>query len=121
MLDLLFYLAFAGLLSHELDAVHRREWRLLFVLRDMPDERARDAFILVHVPALLLLLWLLNHPDSAVRAPTMLALDGFMVIHAGLHWRLSSNPKYEFNSPISRLLIFGTSAVALLHLALKLL
>ncbi len=120
MVDLLFHLAFAGLLSHELDAVHRREWRLLFVLRDMPEERARDAFVLVHVPALLLLLWLLNHPDSAVRNATMLALDGFMVIHAGLHWRLSSNPKYEFNSLISRLLIFGTAAVALLHLALSL-
>lgn len=120
MLDLLFYLAFAGLLSHELDAVHRREWRLLFVLRNMPDERARDTFILVHVPALLLLLWLLNHPDSAIRTSTMLALDGFIVIHAGLHWRLSSHSKYEFNSPISRLLIFGTAAVALIHLPLSL-
>lgn len=120
MLDLLFYLAFAGLLSHELDAVHRREWRLLFILRNMPDERARDAFILVHVPGLMLLLWLLNHPDSAVRASTMLALDGFILIHAGLHWRLSTHPKYEFNSPISRLLIFGTAIIALIHLSLSL-
>jgi hypothetical protein len=120
MLDLLFYLAFAGLLSHELDAVHKHEWRLLFVLRNMPDEQARDAFILIHVPALVLLLWLLNHSDIAVRTPAMLALDGFMVIHAGLHWRLSSNPKYEFNAPISRLLIFGTAVIALIHLALSL-
>ena len=50
MTDLLFYLAFAGLVTHELDAVHKHEWRLLFVLRAMPDESARRAFILIHIP-----------------------------------------------------------------------
>lgn len=119
MLDLVFYSAFAGLLSHELDAVHKHEWLLLFVLRNMLDDRARDAFILVHIPALMLLLWLFNHPSGSLRAASMLALDGFMMVHAGLHWHLSSHPKYEFNSPISRLLIFGTAAVTLIHLALS--
>lgn len=45
----------------------------------------------------------------------MLALDGFMVIHAGLHWRLSDHPLYEFRSLPSRFLIYGAAVCGLLH------
>ena len=33
--DLVFILGVSALLAHELDAVDKREWRLLFVLRRM--------------------------------------------------------------------------------------
>ncbi len=117
LVDLAFYLALSTLLAHELDAVHKREWRLLFVLRKMPDEPARRAFVLVHVPAVAVLLWLAAYPDAAVRFWTRAGLDAFMVVHAGLHWRLSGHPKYEFGTAHSRLLIYGAAALALLHLA----
>lgn len=112
----LFYLAFAGLIAHEIDAVHKHKWRLLFVLRGMPDEPARRAFVFLHVPLFAVLLWLAAHTDDAVRFWTMLSLDAFLVIHAGLHWRLSDHPKYEFNTPHSWLFIFGTAALAAVHL-----
>jgi hypothetical protein len=118
MVDFLFYSALAGLLAHELDAVHKREWRLLFTLRGMPSDRARRAFVLLHVPLLAALLWLAAHPDAGVRFWTMLGLDVFMVVHAGLHWRLADHPYYEFDSPHSRLLIFGTAGLAAVHLLL---
>ena len=111
----LFFLVVAGFIAHELDAVHKREWRLLFVLRGMPDEPARRAFVLLHVPLFAVLLWLIAHPDAAVRYGTMLGLDAFLVVHAVLHWRLSGHPKYEFDTPHSRLLIFGTAALAAAH------
>ena len=116
--DLIFYLALSTLLAHELDAVHKREWRLLFVLRNMPGERARRAFVLLHVPVVATLLWLAAYPSDAVQLWTRVGLDLFMVIHAGLHWRLSSHPKYEFRTAHSRLLIYGAAALALVHLAL---
>ena len=118
MLDLLFYFAFSALLAHELDAVHEHEWRLLFVLRAMPDENARRAFVLLHVPVVALLLWLTASPSEEVRIGTTTGLDLFMVVHAGLHWRLSGHPKYEFRTAHSRLLIYGAAALALVHLAL---
>ena len=114
--DFLFYLAFSGLIAHELDAVYKHEWRLLFVLRTMPDALARRAFVLSHVPLFAVLLWLAAYPDAGVRYWTMLGLDVFMSIHAGLHRRLSGHPKYEFNTPSSRLLIYGTAALAAAHL-----
>ena len=117
----LFYLAVAGLITHELDAVHRREWRLLYLLRGWPDGSARRAFILLHVPLLAVVLWVAAHPDDGIRFRTMLALDLFMVLHSALHWRLRHDPRYEFHSMSSRLLIFGTAAVAAVHLLLLLL
>ena len=119
--DFLFYLAFSGLVAHELDAVHKHEWRLLFVLRTMPDRSARRAFVLIHVPLFAVLLWLAAHSDVGIRYWTLLGLDVFMIVHAGLHWRLSGHPKYEFETPSSRLLIYGTAALAAAHLLVLLL
>lgn len=116
----LFYLAFSSLITHELDAVHKHEWRLLFVLRGMPDESARRAFVFIHIPLFALLLWLAAHSDASVRFWTTLGLDVFMVVHAGLHRRLSGHPKYEFNTGYSRLIIYGTAALAAAHLLLLL-
>jgi hypothetical protein len=115
----LFSLAFSGLLAHELDAIDKHEWRLLFVLRGMSDAPARRAFILLHVPLVALLLWLISHPNQRVRTWAVRALDGFMILHAILHWRLSNHPKYEFRPWYSRLLIDGTAATGLAHLVLE--
>jgi hypothetical protein len=41
-----------------------------------------------------------------------------MVVHAGSHWRLSGGPKYEFDTTYSRLIIYGTAALAAAHLLL---
>lgn len=48
----------------------------------------------------------------------MFGLDLFMVVHAGLHWRLSNHPKYEFNPTYSQWIIYGTAALAAAHLLL---
>lgn len=120
ILDSLFYLGLGLLLAHEMDAVHKHEWRLLFVLRAMPDERARDLFVLAHVPVVMALLWLLTQPSELVQLGTVVVMDAFLIVHAGLHWRLSNHPKYEFNTPVSRLLIYGAAAVGAMHLFLLL-
>ena len=118
LLDLLFYLAFSTLLAHELDAVHEHEWRLLYVLRTMPDESARRAFVLLHVPIIAILLWLAAYPSEMVQFWTKTSLDLFMIVHAGLHRRLSERPQYKLHAAHSRFLIYGAAALAPLHLAL---
>lgn len=45
-----FYLGFGCLFSHELDATIQNEWRLLYVLRSMPDETAMTIFAGLHIP-----------------------------------------------------------------------
>ncbi|MEM7735942.1 MAG: DUF6713 family protein [Deinococcota bacterium] len=118
--DVVFYLAFAGLITHELDAIHKHEWRILFVLRTMPDDRARASFVLLHVPLLAVLMIITAYPAPNMQLWARAALSLFMVIHAGLHTRLAKTPKYEFHTPLSRGLIYGTAAAALVYLILLL-
>ncbi|MEO1019618.1 MAG: DUF6713 family protein, partial [Pseudomonadota bacterium] len=58
MPDALFFLGFSILLAHELDAVRGSEWRLLPLLKRLPETQARDLFIVLHVPLVALLIWL---------------------------------------------------------------
>ncbi len=118
LIGLVYYFVVSMLLTHEMDAVHKREWRLLFLLRKLDDATGRTAFILLHVPLLVLLLWLSTHNQAAVQYWTMISIDIFAVIHAGLHWRLTNHPDYAFKTPASKLLIYGAAFMAIVHMVL---
>ncbi len=118
ILDGLFYTALALLFTHELDAVQRREWRLLFGLRRLDDQRGFELFTLLHVPLFAVLLWLAAHSSPAVRLAFQVGMDLFLIIHAGLHKQLDQRALYEFNNPLSAVLIYGAGAVGLTHLVL---
>lgn len=109
----LFPALFAMLLAHELDAVAQHEWRLLYVLRSLPDSVAQDAFVLLHVPLVAFLAWAGWHANAAVRTATRLGVAAFTVVHAGLHWRLSGDPLYTFHDPLSVFLIYGAIVPAI--------
>lgn len=112
----LFYLGFATLTTHELDAMTQSEWRVLWLLRELPDPFARDLFVLLHVPLLALLLWLTFHPQARIRDGSRLALSGFLVVHVGLHLSLQAHPAYSFFSPLSLGLIYGGGLLGLGYL-----
>lgn len=116
MENLLFYLGFATLIAHELDAMTQAEWRILFVLNRLPDAIAETAFVLVHIPLVAGLLWLTNNEAPAVRRWSRLAVALFLTIHAGLHKRLEHSSLYTFDSALSRGLIYGGGALGLLYL-----
>ena len=110
----LYYLGLACLFTHELDAVTHSEWRLLFVLRNMPDATASPLFVALHVPLFFAILWLSQHRKPRIRDGARMAVAAFLVVHAGLHSSLSSTPQYEFHGALSRGLIlsaavFGTA------------
>ena len=109
----LFPLLFAMFLAHEMDAVAQHEWRLLYVLRSMPEPIAQHAFVLLHVPLVAFLAWFGWHANAAVRTAARLGMAGFMVIHAGLHWRLSADPLYTFHDPASVFLVYGSIVPAI--------
>lgn len=117
-LELLFCLALALLLSHELDAVAQAEWRLLPGLSVAGDKLGYDLFVLLHVPVIALIIWLLMNPLPSARIKAQVALDSIMIAHGIAHWLLADMPLNTFHSPLSHLLIFGASAVAAVHLLL---
>ena len=116
MKNLFFLLGLGFICTHELDAVMQHEWRLLYILRSLPEQTAALAFVALHVPLFALLVWLTHHALPRVRERSRLALMVFLVIHVGLHLRLSAHPLYSFDSPLSMSLIFGAGLCGLAYL-----
>jgi hypothetical protein len=118
--DLLFAAGISALLLHELDAVDKKEWRLLFVLRRLPDEVALRWFILLHLPLFPALFALV----AASETPAILSIQGgvdlFLIVHAALHERLAHRGERAFANSFSRWLIWSAAALAAAHLVSQL-
>lgn len=112
MHPLLFYLGLALLLTHELDAVRLREWRMLPWLSRLPDKRARPVFILGHAPLLFGLLWLVMATGESTGPHPLVAIgiDLFLLLHLVLHLIFLRHPRNEFRSAASWSLIAGGAA-----------
>lgn len=113
----LFALTFALIMGHELDAMTHAEWRLLPVLNQLSDEQGRAAFVAIHVPLIVALLWLHARGGWMFHA----LFGGFCAIHLGLHWALEGHSSYTFHGALSDALIWGAglSGAALAVVAWK--
>jgi hypothetical protein len=113
---LLFQLMLAFLFTHELDAMTQLEWRLLYVLRSLSEEQGRWWFVAIHVPLFWGLIYLTHHKNQKVQHFSRLGVAVFCIVHALLHFRLSSDPLSTFASPLSWRLIVGTAILAAVYL-----
>jgi len=113
---LFYHLGLAFLFTHELDAVTHSEWRLLFVLRDLPSTSAAEWFVALHVPLFFCLLWLGEHPRESLREWTRRVVAAFFVVHGLLHFRLSTAPENEFEGLLSSTLIASAAACGAAYL-----
>lgn len=118
MNSLLFYLGFASLLTHELDAVMQSEWKLLYGLRSLPEEMAANVFIVLHIPLVTVILWLTHHEVETVRDGTRLVIALFFMVHAALHYRLRDRPNNTFTSALSKSFIYGAGVFGVLYCAI---
>jgi hypothetical protein len=113
--DLLFFTAVSALLLHEMDAIDKKEWRLLFVLRRLPDDGALRWFIVLHFPLFVALMALV-----AASSPTLRwvegGVDAFLIVHAGLHEGLGWRGERAFANAFSRWLIWSAAALGALHM-----
>lgn len=76
-----------------------------------------DTFILLHVPLFAVLLAVVSSTDKQLRKRSRLGVSLFLIIHAGLHLWFMDNPRYEFASAVSNVLIFSGALFGGLHLA----
>ena len=112
-LEILYCATVATFFTHELDAMRCHEWRVLPVVSLLPERAGMQAFIWLHVPVFLAVLWL---GEGAVVNGFKLGFSAFAVIHVGLHWLLRSHPAYEFNNVSSWGLILLTGAFGAAYL-----
>ena len=114
--DLLFFIGVSSLLLHEMDAIDKKEWRLLFVLRKLPDEGALRWFIILHLPLFVGLLALVAAVPTDTTRWIEGGVDAFLIVHAGLHERLSAAGDHSFANRFSRGLIWSAALFAAAHL-----
>lgn len=116
MQDLLYYFMIGAFFTHELDAVKRHEWRVLPLLRSLPDRIGEQVFIWLHVPLFAVLLW---GGDGDPESATRVGLAVFAVVHVGLHFAFRRHPAYEFNTASSLCLIVLTGLLGMVYLVLS--
>ncbi len=116
MLNHLFFsLGFCFLLTHELDAIRCKEWRIFPVTARMGDEAGYLVFTSLHIPLYALLLWGLFRGDGVNRG-LMVGLDVVFMIHVLLHVLFINHPEYRFRSAFSWVLILGAGVFGALDL-----
>lgn len=109
-----FVLGFCFLLTHEMDAIRVREWKIFPILNRMRDEAGYLAFTALHVPLYALLFWGLVG-DGANRG-LIAVLDVFFIVHVLLHLVLYNHPENRFRSVFSYVLIFGAGVFGAIDL-----
>lgn len=113
MLDLIYYALVGAFFTHELDAVKRHEWRVLPLVRSLPEPLGEQVFIWVHVPLFAFLLW---GGDGEPSGATRVGVAVFAIVHVGLHYVFRKHPAYEFNNLSSWGLILLTGLLGAIYL-----
>ena len=119
MKDLVFYLGFGTLFAHELDSILNHEWRVIPIIRTLPDETGLIVFIAAHIPIMAALVALVSSKNTRTRRMTRTGIAAFLVLHGLLHIFFNSHPAYEFTGMLSNALIFGGSVSGIIYLVIE--
>lgn len=104
-----FYLGLGLLFTHEMDAMPNHEWRVLPLLRSLPDASGELLFLLAHVPLFAVAIAFIASLNPKTRALSQKIASGFLIVHAILHYAFSGHADYEFDSLTSSILIYGAA------------
>ncbi|MBK7104929.1 MAG: hypothetical protein IPH62_06565 [Ignavibacteriae bacterium] len=113
---LLFNISLVFLITHEMDAVRCKEWRIFPVLSLLTDKLGFTIFSLAHIPLFGLLAFYLlnsNNIDSLIYY-----LEIFFIAHLILHLLYLCHPKNEFKDCISWILIITPAVLGFTDLAI---
>ncbi len=116
--DIIFNLGFALLLTHELDAIKRKEWRIFPLIKNFEEDFGYKLFVLFHIPLIFILLWLNLNLVEELKFWFRICFDAFLIIHLGLHILFRNAEKNEFNNGFSKFLISITALIGFAHLFL---
>lgn len=120
MKEIVFYLGLGTLFTHELDAVANHEWRVLPLLRMLPEDVGMVVFVVAHIPLFAILVAMTARQNASTRTVWRIGVSVFLVAHAVLHFLFRNDPGYEFSTLLSNLLVYGGAALGIVHLLLQL-
>jgi hypothetical protein len=103
------------LMTHELDAMTAKEWRIFPGLSRLSDEAGRWCFVVLHVPLFVAVFWGMNGADADTWRTV---LNVFAIVHMLAHLALHQHAENGFRRPLSWVLIAGAATSGTLGLAL---
>jgi len=110
----IFILGLAFILTHELDAMRCREWRIFPGLSSLDDRTGELAFLALHVPLFALILWFI-WPNGALDEGFAFGFDVFLVLHLLAHIALRRHPSNQFTDAWSWSFIIGGAVCGGVH------
>lgn len=116
LLNGLFALELALLLTHEMDAVGQKEWKLFIFLKDLPQQAAYWVFTLPHIVLYALVLFFLLLKCTII----FYVVDLFLICHLLLHFFFRKHPENQLTGFWSKLIINSAGIIAGIHLFLLL-
>ena len=111
----LFALELSLLFTHEMDAIHRQEWKMFIFFKNMTDEKSCNIFMLLHIPLYAAILSLLF---SAYLNIGCYIVDIFLLVHMLIHWGFRKHPENRFNGIISKGIINLAGLLGVIHLVI---
>jgi len=115
--DFIFYAGFAFILTHEMDAIRNKEWRIFPLTFWMSDNIGYLIFTLGHVPLYIWIFYSLFSPDVSLESKLIFkkGLDIFLIVHVFLHTALALFPENTFRTVTSWVLILGAGLCGAVH------
>ena len=102
------------ILTHELDAMTAKEWRIFPGLSRLDDQRGQRIFVAAHVPLFAGVCWAMTVTDRAWECGFSL----FFIAHFVAHLILHRHPQNGFRRLLSCVLIGGAAVAGVNDLAL---
>jgi hypothetical protein len=114
-----FFVGLSLILTHEMDAVRSREWRIFPLLeRINNDQTGYVVFTVAHIPLYLTIFWNLFGVNG-INQTLVRGLNIFFIVHVFLHVLYLRHPKNQFTSAVSWIVILGAGVAGLIDLVIN--
>ncbi len=116
ILKILLWINISLFYIHELDAVRKREWRMMIFAERLNDETAYRIFTALHLPLFAAVFWLVESRFDIL----YWFVSGFGVFHFLLHSFFRKHPENRMRNVFSRTVIVLIFLVSVLSIILAL-
>ena len=115
-----FYIGLSFLLTHEMDAVRLKEWKIFPILSGLKEQTGYLIFTSIHIVLFILIFWGLNgNNQDEIRRNLIFGLNIFFIIHILLHLMFLRHRNNHFKSIFSWSLIVGAGIFGTLDLIIN--